>query len=272
MDLLKRALAPVASESWVRIDDEARRVLKLHLAGRKLVDFSGPHGWQFGGVNTGNLKRINETSVERVVHAIREVQPLVELRSHFALDISEIDNAARGAQDLDLGPVIAAAERVALAEDSAIFHGFAPGGIIGIVEASPHPGVDVQSTLQWPRSVSAARELLRLAGVNGPYALAVGSRSYDELSADGDDGYPIRKRIEETIVDGSIIWAPALHEGAVLMSQRGSDYELVVGQDFSIGYAHHDQSKVGLYLTESFTFRVLENRAAVSLRRKFDAA
>lgn len=245
-------------------------MLKLHLAGRKLVDFSGPHGWQFGGVNTGNLKHINETSVERVSHAVREVQPLVELRSHFALDISQIDNAARGAQDLDLGSVIAAAERVALAEDSAIFHGFAPGCITGIVEASPHPPVEVNSNVQWPRSVSAARELLRLAGVNGPYALAVGPRSYDELSADGDDGYPIRKRIEETIVEGSIIWAPALHEGAVLMSLRGSDYELVVGQDFSIGYAHHDPIRVELYLTESFTFRVLENRAAVSLRRRFD--
>lgn len=272
MDLLKRSLAPVASESWVRIDDEASRVLKLHLAGRKLVDFSGPHGWKLGGVNTGNLKRISETSVERVEHAVREVQPLVEIRSHFALDISEIDNAARGAQDLDLGSVIAAAERVALAEDSAIFHGFGPGRMIGIVEASPHPPVNVQSNLQWPRSVSAARELLRLAGVNGPYALAVGSRSYDELSADGEDGYPIRKRIEETIVDGSIIWAPALREGAVFMSLRGSDYELVVGQDFSIGYAHHDQAKVELYLTESFAFRVLENRAAVSLLRNFDDA
>jgi uncharacterized linocin/CFP29 family protein len=35
----------------------------------------------------------------------------------------------------------------------------------------------------------------------------------------------------------------------------------------SIGYAAHDRESVELYLTESFTFRVLEERAAVFLRR-----
>ena len=39
MDLLKRQKAPIVSEAWQQIDEEARRVLKLHLAGRKLVDF-----------------------------------------------------------------------------------------------------------------------------------------------------------------------------------------------------------------------------------------
>src|SRR5438045_2139861 len=58
MDLLKRELAPITSEAWQQIDEEARRVLKLHLAGRKLVDFSGPHGWQLGAVNTGRLKPV----------------------------------------------------------------------------------------------------------------------------------------------------------------------------------------------------------------------
>jgi uncharacterized linocin/CFP29 family protein len=64
-----------------------------------------------------------------------------------------------------------------------------------------------------------------------------------------------------------LIWAPALKEGAVLLSTRGGDYELTVGQDLSIGYASHDRTTVELYLTESFTFRVLEDKAAILLRR-----
>src|SRR3569832_1983687 len=71
MDLLKRQLAPITSEAWDQIDDEAKRVLALHLAGRKLVDFSGPHGWQLGGVNTGRLQQIAKGPVPEVGHAIR---------------------------------------------------------------------------------------------------------------------------------------------------------------------------------------------------------
>jgi uncharacterized linocin/CFP29 family protein len=77
----------------------------------------------------------------------------------------------------------------------------------------------------------------------------------------------LRKRSEGSLIDGPIVWAPVLVEGAVLLSTRGGDYELTVGQDWSVGYAAHDRTKVELYLTESFTFRVLESKAAILLRR-----
>ena len=267
MDLLKRQKAPIVSEAWEQIDEEARRVLKLHLAGRKLVDFSGPHGWQLAGVNTGRLKHIEKGPVEHVGHAIRDVRPLVELRAPILLPTLELDYAGRGADDLDLDPVILAAESVARAEDNAIFHGFPEGKITGMLEASPHTPIEVRSSQAWPSAVSAAKEVLRMAGVNGPYALALGMEAYDELMADGEDGYPLRKRLEERVEEGSLIWAPALKEGAVLLSTRGGDYELTVGQDLSVGYASHDRTTVELYLTESFTFRVLEDKACILLRR-----
>ena len=267
MDLLKRQKAPIVDEAWEQIDDEARRVLKLHLAGRKLVDFSGPHGWDYGAVNTGRLKHIEKGPVEHVGHAIRDVRPLIELRAPILLPILELDYAARGADDLDLDPVILAAESVARAEDDAIFHGFAEGKITGIIEATPHTPIEVRSSQGWPSAVSAAKEVLRMAGIDGPYALALGMEAYDELTTDGEDGYPLRNRIEERVEQGSLIWAPALKEGAVLMSIRGGDYELTVGQDLSVGYASHDRTTVELYLTESFTFRVLEDKAAILLRR-----
>jgi uncharacterized linocin/CFP29 family protein len=272
MDLLKRELAPITSEAWEQIDEEAKRVLELHLAGRKLVDFSGPHGWTLGGLNTGRLDHIEKSPIENVGHAIRRVRPLVELRSPITLPILELDYAARGARDLDLDPVVETAERVAHAEDTAVFHGFKPGHIEGIIPASPHKPVEVASTLDWPRALVAAKETLRLAGVNGPYALAAGLEAYAELIATGDDGYPLRKRVEENILDAPIVWAPAIKGGAVLMSTRGGDYELTVGQDLSIGYAASDRENVELYITESFTFRILEDKAAVFLRRSVPAA
>ncbi|HEX3343096.1 MAG TPA: family 1 encapsulin nanocompartment shell protein, partial [Polyangiaceae bacterium] len=113
----------------------------------------------------------------------------------------------------------------------------------------------------------AGLEVLRAAGINGPYALALGVQAYDELDADSEDGYPLRRRFAETLPDVALVWAPALQGGAVLLSTRGGDYELTVGQDLSIGYAAHDRTDVELYLTESFTFRVLEEKAAVFLKR-----
>jgi len=267
MDILKRERAPISSEAWEQIDDEARRVLRLHLAGRKVVDFSGPHGWDLGAVNTGRLKHMEAGPLPDVSHAIRDVLPLVEVRSKIVLPILELDYAGRGATDLDLDPVIATAERVARAEDAAIFHGFPPGNITGVIPASPHAPIDVTSTLEWPRAVSRAKEALRLAGVGGPYVLVLGPKAHGELSADSDDGYPLRRRIEGILGEGSLVWAPVLEEGAVLLSTRGGDYELTVGQDWSIGYASHDRTEVELYLTESFTFRILENKAAILLRR-----
>jgi uncharacterized linocin/CFP29 family protein len=52
----------------------------------------------------------------------------------------------------------------------------------------------------------------------------------------------------------------------VVLSLRGGDFELSVGQDFAIGYRRHDADKVVLYLQESFTFAVYNPEAAVPLR------
>ena len=87
-----------------------------------------------------------------------------------------------------------------------------------------------------------------------------------QVLAAAEDGYPLAKRLTEQVLDGPLVRAPAI-EGGVLLSVRGGDYELTVGQDLSIGYAAHDPTTVELYLTESFTFRVLEAAAAVRLAR-----
>jgi uncharacterized linocin/CFP29 family protein len=66
------------------------------------------------------------------------------------------------------------------------------------------------------------------------------------------------------IVDGNIIWAPAI-EGAFVLTTRGGDFELKIGQDVSIGYLSHTDTMVRLYLQETFTFRLLTSEASVVL-------
>lgn len=266
MDLLKRELAPILPAAWELIDNEARRVLRLNLAGRKLVDFEGPFGWEYAAVNIGRLEPVGDEPAPGLRVGRRLVQPLIEMRMPMRLDIAELDSVARGADDPDLGPVIQAAERIAHAEDTAIFHGYAPGGIPGIIPSSPHAPMELPLDGRlFPQIIVEAKEVLREAGISGPYALALGPRAYDELSKAADDGYPIRKRIEQQIISGPIVWSPSI-DGAVLLSSRGGDFSLTVGQDLSVGYAAQDRGAVELYIAESFTFRVLEPAAAIYLR------
>src|SRR5262249_31950310 len=155
-------------------------------------------------------------------------------------------------------PVIAAAEKIARAEDEAIFNGYAAAGINGIIRSSSHQPLPIPATAaEYPQLIVEARERLRDAGISGPYALALGPQWYKEVSQASEDGYPIRKRIDQQIIDGPIVLAPAV-KGGVLLSTRGGDFELSVGQDLSIGYVIHDKHNVELYITESFAFRVLE--------------
>lgn len=265
MDLLKRNHAPITPEAWKQIDDEAKRVLQLNLAGRKLVDFDGPHGWQYAGVNTGHLT-IQTDGGLGVPWGVRGVVPLIEIRVPFELPMMELDNASRGAV-LDLPTVVSAAEKAAHAEDTAIFNGFSPGGIEGIIPSSPHPAIPIPDDYaDYPSIVGKAVETLRRGGINGPYALALGPNCYAGLAQAAEDGHPIRERVEH-FLDGPMVLAPQI-DGAVLLSHRGGDFQLSVGQDLSIGYAGHDKDKVYVYLTESFAFRVLERAAAVYLKPK----
>jgi len=267
LDLLKRELAPILPAAFAAVDAEAARVLKLNLAGRRIVDFRGPYGWQLAAVNTGRLVKLQE-ELDPLVHVgVRQAQPLIELRVPIRLPIAELDSIARGAPDPDLRPVVAAAEKVAQVEDAAIFNGLSAAGIVGIIPASPHhPHKLPPDVTHLPRAILTASETLRQAGVDGPYALALDAAYTAQVLAASDDGYPLSKRVIEQVLDGPLVRASAI-EGGVLLSVRGGDYELTVGQDLSIGYAAHDRHTVELYLAESFTFRVLEAVAAVRLIR-----
>jgi uncharacterized linocin/CFP29 family protein len=262
---LRRELAPISDSAWALIDQEATRVLKLKLAARKLVDFAGPKGPGHGSVNTGRLAALKTPPVAGVESWLRVVQPFTELRTSIELSRAELDAVERGSENPDLDPLIAAATRIAAAEDNAVFHGYTAGGIVGIDEASTHPAQTISTDFTaYPQRVAEATRLLRNAGIDGPYAIALGPRCYAGLTqATGPGGFPVLEVVKH-IVDGPLVWAPAVN-GAVVLSTRGGDFELTVGRDLSIGYVSHNDSTVRLYLTESMTFRVLTPEAAVAL-------
>ena len=263
MNNLHRELAPISDAAWAEIEEEATRTLKRHLAARRVVDMVGPSGLGLAAVGTGHVEPITPPG-EGVQSVTREVKALVELRVPFQLSRSAIDDVERGALDSDWSPVKEAMRKIAFAEDRAVFDGYAAAGIEGIRASASNPVVSLPSGVKrYSDAVARAVGQLRLAGVEGPYALVLGADAYMAASGGSDDGYPVFHHIER-IVEGGIIWAPAI-EGGVVLSLRGGDFELTVGQDFSIGYLSHSATTVDLYVQESFTFRTLTTEAAVAL-------
>ena len=264
MNDLLRKLAPISDAAWAQIEAEAKRTLKAMLAARKLVDFKGPLGWEAGAISLGRAQALKSSPQSGVQARLRRMQPLVELRVPFELSREELEAIGRGAQDMNLDAVREAARAAALAEDRAVFHGYAEAGIGGIVDASAKSRCSIsEDYTAYLGSVAEALHKLRAAGIGGPYAIALGPRCFTGLGKTMLGGFPALEQLRR-LLDGPIVSAPAV-DGAVLLSRRGGDFELTVGQDFSIGYLDHSATSVRLYLQESMTFRVLSPEAAVPL-------
>ena len=265
MNDLRRNLAPFSADVWSEIEGEATRVLKLHLAARKLVDFNGPLGWNVSAIDIGWTAELTDAPAPGVKGYIRLPQPLVELRAPFTLAMRDIRAIERGAKDADLGAVVDAAKAIARAEDKAVFHGYPAAGIKGIAEAAGASKVTLSADYtRYPAAVLEATEKLRAAGIDGDYAIALGPRCHAGLLKTlTPAGYPVIEHVRK-LVSGPIIWAPGV-DGAVVMSMRGGDFELTIGRDIAVGYRYHTADAVELYLEESMTFRPLTPEAAVPL-------
>jgi len=271
MNHLLRELAPISTIGWQEVEKEATRTLKTTLAARRIVDFVGPQGWGASAVGLGRTEAIASPTKGNVAARLRRVLPLVELRVPFELSRADLDDVERGAKDPDTEAVIAAARSIAMAEDRAVFHGFGAAGIRGICEAQADAAVPIGDDYEkFPEVVAAALNKLRDQGVLGPYAIALGEGVYKRVTDTTHGGYPVLDHVGH-LIDGPLVWAPGL-DGAVVLSMRGEDFQLTVGEDFSIGYLGHDNDTVRLYIEESFTFWLLSPQAAIPLTHRAAAS
>src|SRR6201984_1071419 len=240
MNNLHRELAPISDAAWAQIEEETTRTLKRYLAGRRAVDVPSAGGIAQPGVATGHLRPISAPA-DGIIARQREVKPLVELRVPFELSRQTIDDVERGSEDSDWQPAKDAAKKLAFAEDRAIFDGYKEAGIQGIREGTNNPINALPSDVRdYPDAIAHALSQLRLVGVNGPYSVVLGADAYTALAEASDHGYPVIQHIQR-LVSEEIIWAPAI-AGAFILTTRGGDFELHLGQDVSIGYLNHTDS------------------------------
>jgi uncharacterized linocin/CFP29 family protein len=266
MNNLHRELAPVSDAAWASIEAEARRTFEQNVAGRRVVDVTGPDGPALASVGTGHLAEIEPPGGDAagILAWQRTAQQLVMLRVPFTVSRLDVDNVERGAQDPDWQPVKDSVQQIAFAEDKAIFDGYPAAGITGVRQSTSNSILTLPGEVrEYPTVVSQAVSALRLSGVSGPYSLLLSAAAYTMVSETSDHGYPIREHLSR-VLNGDIIWAPAI-DGAFVLATRGGDFELRIGQDVSIGYLSHDATSVELYFQETFTFLTYTSEAVVAL-------
>jgi uncharacterized linocin/CFP29 family protein len=267
MDFLKRELAPIPMEAWAEIDDQATRSLKAILSGRKVLDVSGPMGTEFPGVPEGRLRYPDTQPTEGLTYGIRKIHHMVEVRVPFELEIQELDNVVRGAKDVDLSNLEAAAQKIALFEEKSIYHGLSEANIAGLKSCAGSACLSIGGAPEkLLEGIAEGVTTFSSRSIEGPYNFIVGPKLWSRMSAH-IQGYPVKMQAEN-ILGGSVLLSPYLSgefaDEAYMLSQRGGDFGLILGQDLAIGYESHTADKVKLFFTESFTFQVLEPAAALN--------
>jgi len=261
MDLLKQALAPIPEEAWDEINDRAEEVILSQLTARKILHVNGPHGILKRNATTGRMGVINEAADQKVGSALYTDYPLVETRIKFDLDRWEMDNAARGAKDIELDNLEAAAEKLALYEEDAIYNGNDKAGIKGLKAIATHQlslSGDANHDLG-----ALAEGVLKLndAYAEGPYDLAVGNDVFKFLNQMYQGGH-LLKAVKK-IIGGEVVRSQVL-SGAVLVPRNHEDLEMTIGQDYSVGYDTHDDKTLTLFIMNAFTFRCLDEDIIVA--------
>ncbi len=106
LEWLRRNMA-----GWDEIELQSERIIKEFLTGRTFADVNGPRGIELGAISTGRLQIPSNQPKEGVNVGIREVIRLIEVRKPFTLDLSELDNSSRSADDIDLRSLEKAAQQ-----------------------------------------------------------------------------------------------------------------------------------------------------------------
>src|SRR6266478_5856139 len=109
-----------------------------------------------------DLEEETTRTLKRYLAGRREVRALVELRVPFELDRQQIDDVERGAGDSDWQPAKDAAQKIAYAEDRAIFEGYSPAGIGGIRQGTSNPIMTLPADVRhYPDAFAQALSRLR---------------------------------------------------------------------------------------------------------------
>lgn len=253
MDFLKKELAPITANGWKEIEERAKAVLINELSARKFIRVTGPVGRDVTSVTTG---RMDVKIKDDMKYGIYKTQPLLETRVSFPLSRWELDNIERGAKDVDYSSLDEGVRKAAKFEEDVIFSGLADAQIEGLLNSSSYEVADFGKTAdETLKAIFDAVIKLDNAFGKKPYTLVVSNEKWLYLNTIVKE-YSLPAKLKK-ILGHKIIVSKSI-DGALLLPFDDENIELILGEDFALGYQHHNENIVELFITESFTFRVLD--------------
>jgi uncharacterized linocin/CFP29 family protein len=264
MEYLHRHTAPFSDDVWQRIDDAAVRAARDLLTGRRFLDVDGPYGVGLTSVEVGNDDYCRQPSPGEAGAVMGRAISVPMLRKDFRLSIRRVAAFRDMGQPLNVMPVEAAAEAVAMREEEFVYYGqkdFGLPGLLTVEGRQHHDGGDWADLDRALNDVLAAVNALDAQGFRGPYALALAHSLYNGLFRRYAGTDMLQLEHLRRLCQHGVYKAPI--EGGVLVDPRAG--RLVIGQDLMAGYASQDGVHYHLYVSESMVLMLEEPRAVCTI-------
>ncbi|MDP0489268.1 MAG: family 1 encapsulin nanocompartment shell protein [Fusobacterium sp. JB021] len=256
MNNLNKNMAPISNEAWEVLNERTKEILVKIISARKVVSIK----------NVGDLKsiptgKINLKKVEDMEYGVYDVLPLIETRFNFTLNRWELDNISRGDNNINLTNLDKAIFKAAKFEEDLIYNGL--DNVEGLINSCENPPMKIGETpKEILESISKAVIILKDKYISDKLDLIVNYDTWIKLNSI-DSHIPLIKRIKE-LIKGEVIVSKFTPK-TILIPHKNENFELSIGNDFSIGYQTHTSREVTLFITESFVFRILDKELFIIL-------
>ncbi len=264
MEILNRANAPFGAGAWGIIDATLGEFLTKRLNLRSVVDFDGSYTYETDSIATKYSTEVS--SKNGVSIATREPIKMVEIKKSFKLSKSVIEDIKKGIENFDDKELATAANEFSSVENNMILSGLKEANIEGITTNKDVKSIEVKSTKDILGAVAKSLGTFNQEFVDGTFKLVISSGTMAKLYTEFFDGISVKTKLDDILGAGNIIINQDIGDNKALMiSQRGGDFEFYSGLDVSIGFEKETKDVVELFLMQTCAFRVLSPEAAIVL-------
>lgn len=261
MEVLNQSNIPFGNGVWSVIESEISEYLSKRLTLRSTVDFKDQYSFETDAIATKNLKQVSSTDGLEV--STREPIRMLEVKKSFVVPTQVIEDIKRDKEDFDNSILTKAVNSFAAVENDTILNGNKKANIEGIL-TNVENKLSAKNTKEILACVAKSLGIFNENFVDGSFKLIISSGTLAKLYTESFDGMSLKSKIDEILGANAIVINQDIGDDkALILSQRGGDFEFYSGLDVSLGFEKDTDKGVELFLLQTFAFRNISPEAAV---------
>lgn len=273
MRYLPREDAPFGDRIWEMIEETVTGAARSQLAGRRLLEITGPYGLGLRSLDEGERPaeaEVTQGGATAVLTAAPTI-PIPLLQAEFSLSVREVAAVEEHGAPIQLAAAANAGIACARLEDGLVFRGDQSLGIDGLLTAE---GAATVAVGDWTKVGAAMDDLIEAAGAldaagfPGPYAAALAPALYNALFLRYPDSSLTQLEHARQLLAAGLVKAPTLAAGGVVIAAGRHFANIVVAQDMVIGFVGPAGAAYEFVVLESLCPRVLAPQAVCVLQPK----